>query len=197
VRIETPAWYTLPSVSRASRASDNELKLAMKAQAQNLRYGKFANIAKLEFETCVSLPSGEINRPPYPFGAPAQRSQGAKLERARWNDAGFWQDSGAADNYRVGVVIGALKARGHRSRNRGKKRGKCEAEHHQCIEYKHVPAILLIPLSQVNSSSVIAKSIALNDLRASSCLANVSLFSVFPPVRRIFRAIFELNGVLD
>jgi hypothetical protein len=62
--IETPVWYTLPSVSLASRASDNELKLAMKAQAQNLRYGKFANIAKLEFETCVSLPSGEINRPP-------------------------------------------------------------------------------------------------------------------------------------
>lgn len=61
-------------------------------------------------------------------------------------------------------------------------------------------AVRRIPLSppcQVNSSSVIAKSIALNDLRASSCLANVSLFSVFPPVRRIFRAKFELNGVLD
>jgi hypothetical protein len=86
------------------------LKLAMKAQ--NLRYGKFANIAKLEFETCVSLPSGEIKRPPYPFGAPAQRSQGGEAGAGTLERCWLWQDSGAADNYRVGVVIGALKARG-------------------------------------------------------------------------------------
>lgn len=101
----TEAWYTLPSVSLASRASDNELKLAMKAQ--NLRYGKFANIAKLEFETCVSLPSGEIiKRPPYPFGAPAQRLQGGEAGAGTLERCWLWQDSGAADNYRVGVVIG-------------------------------------------------------------------------------------------